>query len=329
VLTDVPSALAFTAPDALASSAHFAGSIQDGTRVEVVIVAYNSAETLRACAEPLAQVPWVDVIVVDNACPEDSSRVVEDLPVSVIRSERNGGFAYGCNLGIESGSAEFVLLLNPDAQIDAANLAALVAALAAEPTLAAVGPRVTDRAGGLLFTQRRFPRLRSTFAQGLFLHRAAPLATWADDAIRDPGAYERPGRPEWLSGCCVLLRREAVASVGGLDEGFFLYAEETDLFKRLAANGWTAGYEPGATSWHEGQGSADANATEPIRAASRVRYARKHHGRMIGALEGAGLALGALMHALMWVHKPSRALGHLAAARTALRAIRSGRVIGG
>ena len=312
--------MAATGPDTFDQPTRISDRTEGVAQVDVVIVAYSSAETLRACAEPLTGLPWVEVIVVDNACPQDSTRVVEDLPVSVIRSSRNGGFAYGCNLGIASGSAEFVLLINPDAQIDATNLTKLVAALAADPGLAAAGPRVTDRAGGLLFTQRRFPRLRSTYAQGLFLHRAAPLASWADDAIRDPDAYARPGTPEWLSGCCVLLRREAVASVGGLDEGFFLYAEETDLFKRLAGVGWSAGYEPGATAWHAGHGSADPNATEPIRAASRVRYARKHHGRTIAALEAVGLALGALTHAAMWVHKPSRARGHLAAARTALRA---------
>ena len=114
----------------------------------------------------------------------------------------------------------------------------------------------STRSGSVLFTQRRFPRLRSTYAQGLFLHRAAPLAAWTDDAIRDPDAYERRGTPEWISGCCVLLRREAVASVGGLDEGFFLYAEETDLFKRLADAGWRAGFEPRATARHDGYGSA-------------------------------------------------------------------------
>ena len=95
----------------------------------------------------------------------------------------------------------------------------------------------------------------------------------------------------------MLLRREAVASVGGLDEGFFLYSEETDLFKRLATAGWRAGFEPRATARHVGYQSADRNATEPIRAVSRVRYARKHHGRLVAALEASGVALGALAHA--------------------------------
>lgn len=291
--------------------------------VDVVVVAYNSRSTIRACIEPLARLPWVAVTVVDNACPEDSTRAVEDLPVRVVRSPHNGGFAYGCNFGMANGSADFVLLLNPDAEIDAASLAVLVAALRADPSLAGVGPRTVDGAGDLVFTQRRFPRLCFTYAQGLFVHRAAPRADWAHDAIRDPDAYQRPGTPDWISGCCLLLRREAVDLVGGLDEAFFLYSEETDLFKRLATVGWRAGFEHRATARHVGYRSADPNATEPIRAVSRIRYARKHHGRLVAALEALGVALGALAHAAVWIRHPARARGNLVAARAALRAVRS------
>jgi GT2 family glycosyltransferase len=294
-------------------------------KVDVVVVAYNSRDTLRVCIEPLAHLPWVDVTVVDNACPEDSARLVEDLPVRIVRSSRNGGFAYGCNLGMANGSAEFVLLLNPDAEIDAGSLAVLVDALRTDPSLAAVGPHIVDEAGDVIFSQHRFPRLRFTYAQGLFLHRAMLGAAWADDAIRNPEAYTRPGTADWISGCCVLLRRAAIASVGGLDEGFFLYSEETDLFKRLATAGWRAGFEPRATARHVGFQSADRNATEPIRAASRVRYARKHHGRLVAALEALGVALGALAHAGVWIHCPARARGNLIAARAALRAVASDR----
>jgi N-acetylglucosaminyl-diphospho-decaprenol L-rhamnosyltransferase len=311
------------APGALDVSAE-SGPLRPGpATVDVVVVAYNSRDTLRACVEPLALLPWVNVTVVDNACPEDSTRVVEDLPVRIVRSARNGGFAYGCNLGMASGSAGLVLLLNPDAEIDAASLGSLVDALRASPSLGGVGPRTVDQTGKLIFTQRRFPRLRFTYAQGLFLHRAVPGAAWADDKICDAEAYRRPGTPEWISGCCVLLRREAVDSVGGLDEGFFLYSEEIDLFKRLASAGWQAGFDPHATARHIGYQSADRNATEPIRAASRVRYARKHHGGFVGALEAAGVALGAVAHAVVWLHRPARAQGHWIAARAALRAARS------
>lgn len=291
--------------------------------VDVVVVAYNSRESLRACIEPLTGLPWVDVTVVDNASPDDSVGAVQDLPVRIIRAPRNGGFAYGCNLGIGAGSAEFVLLLNPDAAIDAASLGVLVNALRGGPALAAVGPRTVGDDGALLCTQRRFPRLRSTYARAFFLHRLAPRAVWSDEVIRDLGAYERPGTPDWISGCCVLLRREAVASVGGLDEGFFLYSEETDLFRQLADRGWRVGFEPHATARHEGHGSATANATAPILAASRVRYARKHHGCVVATLEAAGAALGDVLRAVVWLREPARARGHLAAAHAATRAARS------
>jgi N-acetylglucosaminyl-diphospho-decaprenol L-rhamnosyltransferase len=288
--------------------------------VDVVVVAYNSRDTLRSCVEPLVRLPWASVTVVDNACPEHSSEAVADLPARIVESERNGGFAYGCNLGAAAGSAEFVLLLNPDAELDERSLGALVAALRADPRLAAVGPRTIDEAGELQFTQRRFPRLRSTYAQALFLHRAAPLAAWSDDAVRDLDAYERPGTPEWVSGCCVLLRRSAFESASGLDEGFFLYAEETDLFRRLRSAGWQVGYEPRAVASHIGQGSVSADTTEHFRAHSRVRYARKHHGALVALLEGLGLALGNVTHAAAWITRPARARGHLDAARAALRA---------
>jgi N-acetylglucosaminyl-diphospho-decaprenol L-rhamnosyltransferase len=291
--------------------------------VDVVIVAYNSRETLRPCVEPLARLPWVDVTVVDNACPQNSGDVVADLPVRVVRSPRNGGFAYGCNLGVASGSADFVLFLNPDAEIDAGSLAVLVEALRADASLGGIGPHTVDAAGNVIFTQRRFPRLRFTYAQGVSLHRAAPGAGWADDQIRAPEAYERAGTADWISGACMLLRREAIASVGGLDEGFFLYSEEIDLFKRLAAAGWRAGFEPGATARHIGYQSADRHATERFRAFSRVRYARKHHGRLVAVLEASGVAMGALARAAFWISRPARARGNLVAAQAAIRAVRS------
>jgi N-acetylglucosaminyl-diphospho-decaprenol L-rhamnosyltransferase len=118
----------------------------------------------------------------------------------------------------------------------------------------------------------------------------------------------------------MLLRREAVAAVGGLDEGFFLYSEEIDLFKRLATAGWQAGFEPRATARHIGYQSADRHSTERIRAASRVRYARKHHGHLVAALEASGVALGGLARAAIWVRRPARARGNLLAAWAAVRA---------
>jgi GT2 family glycosyltransferase len=308
----------------LASASSKAGHrrVTPNVVVDVVIVAYNSRNTLRACVESLVQLPWVTVTVVDNASPDDSAAVVADLPIRIIRAPRNGGFAYGCNLGTAVGTAEFVLLLNPDARIEPPNLRTLVSALRADPALGSVGPRTLGDGGRLHWTQRRFPRLRSTYGQALGLHRIGPLSSWAD-TVMEPAAYERPATPDWLSGGCVLLRRTALDQVGGLDEGFFLYSEETDLFRRLRCRGWIARFEPRATAYHRGSASLPAEAISPILARSRVRYARKHHGPVVALLEAFGVSIDALARAAVWSHRPARRRGHLAAARAGLGAVRS------
>jgi N-acetylglucosaminyl-diphospho-decaprenol L-rhamnosyltransferase len=289
--------------------------------VDAVIVAYNSRDVLRACVQPLAEVPWVNVVVVDNASPDDSGAAVADLPIRIIKAPRNGGFAYGCNLGLSAGAAEFVLFLNPDAMLEPASLKTLVGALRADPLLGGVGPRTFGDDGELLLTQRRFPRLRSTYSHALGLHRFVPGASWAADTIGAAAAYEEPATPDWVSGGCMLIRRSALEEVGGLDEGFFLYSEETDLFRRLRHRGWQARFEPRATAYHKCNGSAPRDATAAIMVHSRVRYARKHHGLLVSVLEAIGIAIDSLIRAAAWAYSPARRRGYLTSARAALSAM--------
>jgi N-acetylglucosaminyl-diphospho-decaprenol L-rhamnosyltransferase len=291
--------------------------------VDIVVVSYRSRETLRGCVAPLAELPWARVTVVDNASPDDSADSVADLPIRLVRAPRNGGFSYGCNLGIAGGGAPYVLLLNPDARIDAASLERLAGVLRDDPAVGVAGPRLIDDDGVLAWSQRRFPRLRSTFAQALFLQRLLPRAGWTDEVIRDVEAYARPGSPDWLSGACLMLRRDALERLGGLDEGFFLYSEDTDLCRRLRDAGYGVRYEPGATARHEGGASAPRTQTEWIAARSRVRYARKHRRGAAAVVEALGVALSAATHAAVWLHRPERARGHAAAARAALVSTRS------
>ena len=184
-------------------------------------------------------------------------------PVRIIRAPRNGGFAYGCNLGIAAGTAEFVLLLNPDARIESASLSTLVSALRADPALGGVGPRTLGDGGQLQWTQRRFPRLRSTYSQALGLHRVAPLASWTGEVIRNRPAYTRPATPDWLSGGVRAAAPGGARRRRGNGRGFFLYSEETDLFRRLRGRGWRARFEPQATAYHQGYGSAPWETVTP------------------------------------------------------------------
>jgi N-acetylglucosaminyl-diphospho-decaprenol L-rhamnosyltransferase len=274
--------------------------------------------TLRGCVEPLTELPGVRVHVIDNASPDDSLGVIADLEVDGFRAPRNGGFAYGCNLGVARGSAPYVLFLNPDARIDGASLDSLVAVLEADPGAALVGPRILDDDGSLAFSVRRFPRLRSTFAKALWLHRVFPRAPWTDELVRDPAVYERAATAEWLSGACMLVRRDAYEALGGFDEGLFLYCEDTDLCLRLWRAGHSVRFEPRALVRHVGGASSGAGETQVIAARSRVYYARKQRGRAAARLEALGVALDEALRALAYVTRPANRRGHMAALRAAL-----------
>ena len=286
--------------------------------IDAVVVSYRSEATLRGCIEPLAAIPGVRVTVVDNASPDDGLATIAGLGADLVRSPRNGGFSYGCNLGAARGSAPHLLFLNPDARIHGAALRALVEALDADPAAALVGPRIQEEDGLLAWSQRRFPCRRSTFAQALFLHRLWPLAPWTDELIRDRAAYDRPATPDWVSGACMLVRRDAFEAVGGFDEDFFLYCEDTDLCRRLRDAGHEVRYEPTAEVRHVGGASSGAGETQAIAARSRVRYARKHDGPVGARVQALGVALGEATHALTALMRPASRRGHLAGARAAL-----------
>jgi N-acetylglucosaminyl-diphospho-decaprenol L-rhamnosyltransferase len=285
--------------------------------IDAVVVAYNGRDTLRHCVEPLTALDGVHVIVVDNKSPEDPIPSVEDLPITIVRSPVNGGFSAGCNLGAAHGSAPMILFVNPDARMAPDALHALRGRLDAEPRTGVVGPRMEDENGSLLYTQRRFPAPARTFAQALFLHRLAPHASWSDELIRDADAYDAAGDPDWLSGACLLVRREAFDAIDGWDDGFFLYCEDTDLCRRLRRAGWDCRYEPAALVRHDEGGSAPRSGLLAIHTQSRLRYARKHLGRA-ATLDRAGVALNAATHALSGAHRPDARTGHAQALRAAL-----------
>jgi N-acetylglucosaminyl-diphospho-decaprenol L-rhamnosyltransferase len=286
--------------------------------VDVVVVSYNSRGELRRCVEPLSPLEGVHVFVVDNASSDGSLEAVADLPVERIALPRNGGFSHGCNAGWRAGRAPFVLFLNPDARMDAGSLERLVTALEETQGAGAAAPRITHAGGELDYSQRRFPRLRSTYAQALFLHRLFPRASWTDELIRDPAAYSQSGSPDWVSGACILVRRSVLTELSGWDEGFFMYCEDIDLCRRLRKAGHDLLYEPAATVLHEGGASAPRTSLLPVLAASRLRYAVKHRGKVAAMLERLGIALGALTHLLVSRGGRAARAGHARALRLAI-----------
>lgn len=287
--------------------------------VDVVVVTYRSGETIAGALAPLAGKDSVRIVVVDNASEDSTLEAVSAFPVETIVLPENRGFAHGCNMGAAAGASPYVLFLNPDARIEAPALDALVQSLARHDRCAVAAPRIVDGRGGLDYSLRRFPRLRSTYAQALFLHRLFPAAPWVDEVIRDPSAYGRPATVEWVSGACFLVRRSALEEVGGLDEGFFHYSEDMDLCARMRKAGYEIRYVPEAVAEHDGGASAPRAALLPILAASRIRFATKHRTRLGALLERIGVGLGAATHAVVAKGGQAARSGHLRALVVAVR----------
>jgi N-acetylglucosaminyl-diphospho-decaprenol L-rhamnosyltransferase len=290
--------------------------------VDVVVVAYRNEETIRACVAPLCTLDGVEVTVVDNEAGHPSLAAVRELPVTPVPSPRNGGFAAGCNLGIAQGHAPFVLLLNPDAILGAADLRRLVEVATRDPSAGIVAPKLLNGDGSLAFSQRRFPRLRSTWAQALFVHRLLPRSSWTDEVIRDRVAYEWPGTPDWVSGACMLLRRDVLERIGGLDERYLLYCEDIDLCAQVRAAGLEVRYEPSAVARHREGSSAPRSGLLALLARNRVLYARKHRGPAAAFIESLGVATGHAVRLPIALARPALVGGHAAAVRAALRPTR-------
>jgi GT2 family glycosyltransferase len=242
--------------------------------IDVVVVAYRSAAHLRACVEPLAGEDDLRVIVVDNACPEDSTATVADLPIEILAMGHNAGFAAACNLAARQNSGEGILFLNPDASMTPRDVGVLAARLGRDPNCAAVAPRIVVPTGETEWSMFREPRLASSFGEALFLHHLFRAATWPIQQVRE--GYDRASQPEALIGAALLLRRTAFERVGGFDEAFFLYCEDIDLCTRLRRQGHTLVFEPAATARHARGQSTPTVYQAALRAESRIVYARAH-----------------------------------------------------
>jgi GT2 family glycosyltransferase len=261
----------------------------------VVIVNYRQWQDTLALVRQLRQSPALregaaEVVVVDNRSPGDPAvgRLRRCPGVSLWRSRRNAGFAAGANRGCRLGRGRWLLLLNPDTSVPADFLdraLALAEALAAEdPRAGVVGFGLRHGDGSRQHSFGPFPTLVGSLARLLL-----PRARRKYHAI----APARRRRVPWLTGCCLLVRRDCYEQLGGFDEDFFLYYEDVDLCRRAADQGWSVWYEPALTVTHHRPlhvRTVPAHLRLFTRHAS-LTYARKHwpgwHARGLARAVGA------------------------------------------
>lgn len=240
-----------------------------------------------------------EVIVVDNCSSDGSAEMVraKHPGVKLIQNVENAGFSKANNQAFAACDGRYFLLLNPDTVTLCGALPRLVEFLEGDREAGAVGPLVLNDDRSLQYSWAKFPTFWSE-AVGKLDRRIDGLAI--TPATADDVRTLEPFRTDWVGGCCLMIRREAVQQIGLMDESLFMYSEETDWCLRLKKAGWTVWVEPKAEILHYGGRSSDQDPvkTRRLLAASKIGYFRKHSGPAGGAAVYAALMLRSCLRAI-------------------------------
>jgi N-acetylglucosaminyl-diphospho-decaprenol L-rhamnosyltransferase len=271
-----------------------------GDELAVVAVTYSPGETLEPFLDTLAKATTrpVRVVLADNGSTDGApERAAERENVTLVRTGGNLGYGAGANRGVAALGEEYgwVVVANPDLEWGAGALDTLLEAARRWPRGGAFGPLIKDTDGATYPSARLLPSLGKGVGHAV-LGRVWPRNPWTLAYKQsDTEVVERTAG--WLSGSCLLLRREAFDSAGGFDPRYFMYFEDVDLGDRLGRAGWLNVYVPAAEVVHI-QGHSTARASAAMLAAhheSAHRYiADRHRGwrwAPVRAAVRAGLAV--------------------------------------
>jgi N-acetylglucosaminyl-diphospho-decaprenol L-rhamnosyltransferase len=285
------------------------GDLRARPAVVVVIVNYRTATLAQRCLHSVMacrhELCGGGVVVVDNDSGDGSIEALRKMVdrerwhdlVRLAAAPGNGGFGSGNNIGFRQGLAAFdqvgaFLLLNPDAELAPGQLRRLLDRLHSEPRIGIVGAALRDARGQLASASHRVPSpLGELEAAAQWRPLSRLLERWAVTPPQSMHAH----RCDWVSGACMLIRREALEATQGFDEAYFLYFEEIDLCIRAATLGWQCWFEPAARVRHL-EGAATA-----INAVARRRpgYWYASRRRLLLKLYGMhGLVLADLLWAI-------------------------------
>lgn len=249
--------------------------------ITAIVVSYDSAEVLPACLDALAG-ESVPAIVVDNASGDDSRAIAAKRGARVIANARNEGYGRANNLGVAAADTPYVLIVNPDLELKPGATAALLEAAERYPDAGMLAPRIVEPSG------RVFLQPRSLLSPG-HLNRSGTMAVPGGDACLP-----------FLSGACLLVRRELFLALGGFDPAIFLFYEDDDLCRRMRDAGHALVHVHGAEARH---GRGKSSAPSPQRRfkarwhlAWSERYIARKYGlpqpKPVRTLENLGKALG-------------------------------------
>jgi N-acetylglucosaminyl-diphospho-decaprenol L-rhamnosyltransferase len=250
----------------------------------VAIVSYNARDELEACLTSVfasSGVPGLEVVVVDNASTDGSAAMVQERfpAVIVVASDDNLGFARACNLAWRLAENNLVVFLNSDTVVPVDALAKLGAMLSDDANIAVVGPLLRNADGSVQMSFGRTMSLSAEFRQKLldagYRNGHGPLRRYVERL------HAHQSDVDWVSGACLVTRREVLEAIGGFDEAFFLYSEDVDLCARVRARGGRVVFTPDVEIVHHRGGSTSKEPDTVYVASqrSRLHFYKKHYGQ--------------------------------------------------
>jgi N-acetylglucosaminyl-diphospho-decaprenol L-rhamnosyltransferase len=244
------------------------------TDLAVVVVTYNSAHVIDDLLDSLTEAfrgHAADVVIVDNDSVDETRQRVEQRGDARLIRSANVGYAGGINRGVrEAKDAQAILILNPDVRMLPGSVAQLLRTLSSSRT-GIVAPQVRAPDGSLDHSLRRDPSLPR--ALGL---NWTGLPFLAEYVLKDE-EYASGRVVDWALGAVLLISRECYDAVGGWDESYFLYSEETDFCLRARDLGYLTRYDPEAVAVHIGGQSGQNDKTHAMQILNRVRFYRRRH----------------------------------------------------
>lgn len=218
--------------------------------LSIILVNRNTKEYLLPCLRSVLEnekrTGW-NIIVVDNGSRDGSAAEVGNTfpSVDLIENEGNLGFAKAVNQGLQKASGRYVLLLNPDTQVKKRAIGELILFMDAHPDAGIAGARLLNSDGSRQNSIANFPSLATELLNKSLLRWLFPEKFPGKE--RD---YSEPIEVDSVIGACMMVRRDAIEQVGLLDEGYFLYLEETDWCFRIRKAGWKVYHVPQAEVYH-------------------------------------------------------------------------------
>jgi N-acetylglucosaminyl-diphospho-decaprenol L-rhamnosyltransferase len=250
--------------------------VRSVTGVSAVVVSYNVRDLLVQCIASLRADGIEHIVVVDNASSDGSADAARAADVEVVALDANVGFGSGANRGVARTGTPYVVICNPDLEVEPGTNKALTEVLDGDDALGIVAPRIETPDGRLYPSARTFPDMVDA-AGHAFLH-----FVWRDNPFSRrykmlDWDHSTPGDVDWVAGTYFMARRTAWDAVGGFDEDFFMYLEDVDLCWRMRDAGWRTRYEPAARVVHAIGRSTDQTPYRMIAEHHRslLRYATK------------------------------------------------------